>query len=127
MSTHFGYGLESRWHDQYFARDLAVGAGGVDTDPLSVGAHNGALCVVLAAAGQGVSASDLCMSILAGDDPAGPFEAKGDGPMIMVSGEFEDGAALARLILPDCRNHVKMHLEGALTGGVDVFLTCLAR
>lgn len=127
MSTQFGYGMESRWHDQYFARDLAVGAGGADTGALPVGAHNGALCVVLAARGQEVSASDLCMSILESDDPAGPFEEKGDGPMVMVSGSFEDGAALARLVLPDCRAHVKMHLEGTLAGAVDVFLTCLAR
>lgn len=127
MNKTFGYGAENRWHDQYFARALAVAVDGVDTGALSVGAHHGALCVTLAASGDGVSATDLCMSILESDDVAGTFEEKSDGPTVMVSGTFEDGAILAKLVLPDCKDVVKMHLEGTLTGKVDVFLNYLAR
>lgn len=127
MSKTFEYGAENRWHDQYFARALAVTADGVDTDALSVGAHHGALCVTLAANGEGVRATDLCMSIMESYDAAGTFEGKSDGPTVMVSGAFEDGAILAKLVLPDCKDFVKMHLEGALTGKVDVFLNYLAR
>ncbi len=67
------------------------------------------------------------MSILESDEAAGNFEEKTDGPTLMVSGAFEDGAILARLVLPDCKDFVKMHLEGTLTGKVDVFLNYLAR
>ncbi|WP_304473630.1 hypothetical protein [uncultured Desulfovibrio sp.] len=127
MSKTFEYGAENRWHDQYFARALAVTADGIDTDALAVGAHHGSLCVTLAANGDGVNATELCMSILESDEAAGNFEEKTDGPTLMVSGAFEDGAILARLVLPDCKDFVKMHLEGTLTGKVDVFLNYLAR
>ena len=127
MSKHFEYGAENRWHDQYFARALPVDVSGTDTNALAVGAHHGALCVTLAANGDGVNATDLCMSIKESGDATGTFEEKSDGPTVMVSGAFEDGAILARLVLPDCKDHVKMHLEGTLTGKVDVFLNYLAR
>ena len=128
MPHTFEYGKENRWHDQYFARALAVTADGVEGEnPLAVGQHNGALAVSVAASGGTVTAADLCMSILESDTADGPFEPKADGPVIMVSGDFDDGATLAQMGLPNCKRYVKMHLEGGLTGAVDVFMSYLAR
>lgn len=128
MPHTFEFGRENRWHDQYFARALAVTADGVEGEnALAVGQHHGALAVSVAAAGGAVTATGLAVSIMESDTAEGPFEARADGPVITVSGDFEDGVTLALMGLPDCKRYVKIHLEGTLTGTVDVFMSYLAR
>lgn len=134
MSGSFEYGAGNRWHDQYFARELGLEAGAEGaaatavTDALAVGKHHGALCVILAASGDGVTPDDLTMSILESDDPAGAFALKSDGPMVTIAeGAFSDREVMASLVLPDCKDYVKIRLEGGLTGKVDVYLGYLAR
>lgn len=131
----FEYGAENRWHDQYFAKELALVAGegenaaaSADTDALAVGRHHGSLCVVLAASGDGVKPDDLALSILESEEPDGTFTAKADGPVVtLAEGTFNTGDIMAKLVLPDCKDYVKLHLAGGLTGKVDVYLGYLAR
>lgn len=131
----FEYGAENRWHDQYFAKELALAAGegenavaSATTGALAVGQHHGSLCVVLAASADGVEAEELVMSILESDAADGTFAAKADGPAVkLAEGAFGAGDIMAKLVLPDCKDYVKMQLSGGLTGKVDVYLGYLAR
>lgn len=131
----FEYGSENRWHDQYFAKELALVAGEGEnatsqatTEALAVGRHHGSLCVVLAASGDAVKPDDLSLGILESDEPDGAFTAKSDGPVVTIAeGTFNAGDIMAKLVLPDCKDYVKLHLAGGLTGKVDVYLSYLAR
>ncbi|MDE7372093.1 MAG: hypothetical protein K2N07_10235 [Desulfovibrio sp.] len=124
----FEYGSENRWHDQYFARGLELTGTTATTDALAVGRHHGSLCVVLAAAGDEVEADALSLSILESDEADGTFTAKADGPVLtLAEGTFNTGDIMAKLVLPDCKDFVKMQLAGGLTGKVDVYLGYLAR
>ena len=128
MSGSFEYGAENRWHDQYFAKELELTGTAVTTEALAVGKHHGSLCVVLAAAEDEVEASDLALSIMEGDEPEGTFAAKADGPVVTIAeGTFNAGDIMAKLVLPDCKDYVKMQLAGGLDGKVDVYLGYLAR
>ena len=130
----FEYGSENRWHDQYFARGLELTAGAegkpgsATTEALAVGKHHGSLCVTLAAAGDEVEADALSLSIMESDEADGTFTAKADGPVLtLAEGTFNTGDIMAKLVLPDCKDFVKMQLAGGLTGKVDVYLGYLAR
>ena len=124
----FEYGSENRWHDQYFARGLELTGTTGTTDALAVGRHHGSLCVVLAAAGDEVEADALSLSIMESDEADGTFTAKADGPVLtLAEGTFNTGDIMAKLVLPDCKDFVKMQLAGGLTGKVDVYLGYLAR
>ena len=128
MSGSFEYGGESRWHDQYFARELELTGTTATTDALAVGKHHGSLCVVLAAAGDEVKADALSLSIMECDEADGTFTAKTDGPVVtLAEGTFNTGDIMAKLVLPDCKDYVKMQLAGGLDGKVDVYLGYLAR
>ena len=130
----FAYGAENRWHDQYFAKELELAAGAegaaatADTEALAVGQHHGSLCVVLAASVDEVEADDLSLSILESDEADGDFTAKADGPVVTIAeGTFDAGDIMAKLVLPDCKDYVKLRLSGGLSGKVDVYLSYLAR
>ena len=128
MNGSFEYGGENRWHDQYFAKELELTGTTATTDALPVGKHHGSLCVVLAAAGDEVEADALSLSILECEAPDGTFTAKTDGPVVtLAEGTFNTGDIMAKLVLPDCKDYVKMQLAGGLDGKVDVYLGYLAR
>lgn len=128
MSGSFEYGAENRWHDQYFAKELELTGTTATTEALAVGKHHGSLCVVLAAAGDEVEADALSLSIMEGEAPDGTFTAKADGPVVTIAeGTFNAEDIMAKLVLPDCKDYVKMQLAGGLDGKVDVYLGYLAR
>ncbi|MBD5647985.1 MAG: hypothetical protein HDQ89_10405 [Desulfovibrio sp.] len=128
MSGSFEYGAENRWHDQYFARELELTGTTATTEALAVGKHHGSLCVVLAAAGDEVKADALSLSIMECYEADGTFTAKADGPVVtLAEGTFGAGDIMAKLVLPDCKDYVKMQLAGGLDGKVDVYLGYLAR
>ena len=128
MSGSFEYGGENRWHDQYFAKELELTGTTATTDALPVGRHHGSLCVVLAAAGDEVEADALSLSIMDCDEADGTFTAKADGPVVtLAEGTFNAGDIMAKLVLPDCKDYVKLQLAGGLDGKVDVYLGYLAR
>ena len=128
MSGSFEYGAENRWHDQYFAKELELTGTTATTEALAVGKHHGSLCVVLAAAGDEVEADALSLSIMECEAPDGTFTAKADGPVVTIAeGTFNAGDIMAKLVLPDCKDYVKMQLAGGLDGKVDVYLGYLAR
>ena len=128
MSGSFEYGGENRWHDQYFAKELELTGTTAVTEALPVGKHHGSLCVVLAAAGDEVEADALSLSIMECDEADGTFTAKADGPVVtLAEGTFNTGDIMAKLVLPDCKDYVKLQLAGGLDGKVDVYLGYLAR
>lgn len=124
----FAYGAENRWHDQYFAKELELTGTTATTEALAVGKHHASLCVVLAAAEDEVEASGVALSIMECEEPDGTFTAKADGPVVtLAEGTFSAGDIMAKLVLPDCKDFVKMRLAGGLSGKVDVCLGYLAR
>lgn len=122
----FEYGKENRWHDQYFAKALAVTDEGVDTDAQQVGTHQGSLAVTLCANGE-VTASGLEVSYKESATEDGVYAAPANVLTLALSGTYADGAVMGKLVLPDCEEYVKVTCKGTVTGKVDVLLSYLAR
>lgn len=131
----FAYGEESRWADQYFMKDEALpNATAKESAALQVGATNGALKYVISAvtAVSIPASATLTATILESDDNQ-TFVENSSFPQIVFGGtaktDFAAGDVLGELILPNCKQYVKIKLtsSGASTGSINVWLGYLAR
>ncbi len=134
----FGYNKRTRYADQYFEKGLTLAASGSPTgeNALRVGKHLGSQSLIVSAAGKVTlpAAAKITVDIFESDTKDGTYAIHKTMPGVTLTAPsggatYADGEDLLQIVLPDCKNFVKIRLTSAASaaGTFDLYLDYLAR
>ncbi len=131
----FKYGNEVRSYDEYFLREGDLSKD-LETEPLKVGSHQGALTIEVSAnsAVSIATGANLYFIALECDTVDGEYTNFKGGLGVTVTAsdgalEYEVGEKIATITLPNCKKYVKVGIVkvGTITGTIDIWKGYLAR